>query len=399
MIVTPVMPIESLKKISLFFLFFLFVTNSFSQIEGTVVDAETNKPIEAASVFLSGTSFGSSTKTDGSFVINRIPEGLYDLVISYVGFTTYTQTVSSAKQPIQLLIKLQHQPSVLQDVVVQAYDQDGWKKWGSIFIQKILGSSTFSSECKILNPEVIKFRNNKTSNTLTVFSNEDLLIENRALGYIIHYKLESFRYQFQTGLFSYSGFPFFEEMSTQKPSQQKRWQNRRKFAYHGSMMHFMRSVYNNTLKEEGFVIRQTLLGEDAAIKPVTSKNNPFSIMNAIDSVSVIELKRKNLSNLQNLKASDISFGSEAGNAKILFFKDFLEVEYTRAVLPSEFIKLMGDPDLPRTQISAMHLHNETPVTVLPNGCYYFPTDVVHYGFWVWSENISSMLPFNFEVSN
>lgn len=71
-------------------------------IEGTVVDRVTQQPLQGASVYLEGTTEGTSTNTDGYFSISVANEE-QTLVISYVGYQTieypvHTLNISSVNE-------------------------------------------------------------------------------------------------------------------------------------------------------------------------------------------------------------------------------------------------------------------------------------------------------------
>src|SRR5205085_1507341 len=106
----------------------------------------------------------------------------------------------------------------------------------------------------IKNKEILKFYFSKKRNRLKVMAPEPLLIENNSLGYNIKYALDSFTHEYATQVSLYTGNPLFEEMVPANTDQQLKWQKARQEAYKGSILHFMRSVYNKQLKEEGFEI-------------------------------------------------------------------------------------------------------------------------------------------------
>jgi hypothetical protein len=51
------------------------------------------------------------------------------------------------------------------------------------------------------------------------------------------------------------GYSRFENLSGTK-RKRKEWQRNRTKAYKGSLLHFIKSIFNNSSKEEGFVINQ-----------------------------------------------------------------------------------------------------------------------------------------------
>lgn len=90
-------------------------------IIGKVFDSETKKPLEDTNILLQGTTIGTSSGRDGSFVISAIPAGKYTLSVSYVGYEVKKQSVSIGEgQRVSLEIFLK--PTILpgQTVVVSA---------------------------------------------------------------------------------------------------------------------------------------------------------------------------------------------------------------------------------------------------------------------------------------
>ena len=69
------------------------------QVQGTIVEAETQKPIPVATVTfrLSGQTtvvLEKETANKGGFMIKSLPEGIYDVTVTKVGFKTKTVTVT-----------------------------------------------------------------------------------------------------------------------------------------------------------------------------------------------------------------------------------------------------------------------------------------------------------------
>jgi hypothetical protein len=108
--------------------FLLFSFNVFSQkptqsLRGVVLDNASNKPVEFASVILLKTSptIGTSTDAQGSFTLNSLPVGRYDLQVSMVGYETAIireVTLVSGKQT-NLNITLQQNVTLLNEVTVK----------------------------------------------------------------------------------------------------------------------------------------------------------------------------------------------------------------------------------------------------------------------------------------
>ena len=132
-----------------------------------------------------------------------------------------------------------------------------------LFLEHFIGATPNAAKCTLLNPEVLKFYLLKKSNKLRVLATDPLQIENKALGYNMRYQLDSFVYYYNTDINLYRGYCLYTEMEG-NDSLKKAWAANRSKAYYGSKLHFMRSYYDSTLTEDGYVI--DLLDENNATK-------------------------------------------------------------------------------------------------------------------------------------
>lgn len=78
----------------LFFLLLIPASAQAATISGFVTDRDSGEYLLAANVFLSGTSLGALSNDNGFYAITGIPEGSYELVVSYIGYETFRDTLS-----------------------------------------------------------------------------------------------------------------------------------------------------------------------------------------------------------------------------------------------------------------------------------------------------------------
>lgn len=352
--------------ISIFLLFF-FETFAQQKLTGRIVDATTNAPIVSASVYLSNTSIGTVSNDSGEFLINRIPSGKYDLVVSCIGYETYIQTLESNKLAF-LNIKLKQRIKELKEVVVESFDKNGWQKYGNFFLESFIGKSGNADNCKILNKDVIKFNYSSSKNLLKAFTTEPIIIQNKALGYNLKYDLQLFTYNYTTHILYFEGYPFFQEMESNKVHKQKRWLQKRDEAFYGSMMHFMRALFRNKLAENKFEVRKIV--EQKNMNILIDKLLPGdSIAYALDSVTVsLEFKGK----------LDIVYKGK----RMIYNDSHSSIKFRKDEFPTSQIKLIGDKN----------------IEVVSNGSYYNPVSVLTNGYWALTEKIANMLPFDFKPS-
>ncbi|MBN9297956.1 MAG: TonB-dependent receptor [Filimonas sp.] len=87
-------------------------------LKGKVSDDSTSTGIADATVVAKGTSKGTKTNNDGSFVLQLPSQGKVTLVISYVGYKTETVTASPGTD---ISISLKKEAATLEEVVVIGY--------------------------------------------------------------------------------------------------------------------------------------------------------------------------------------------------------------------------------------------------------------------------------------
>lgn len=71
------------------------------QLSGKVVDAKTGELLLGVTVMLEGTTKGSTTNVDGTFVIKSVPVGVYNLVVSSIGYITKRYDSLEVKKGVQ----------------------------------------------------------------------------------------------------------------------------------------------------------------------------------------------------------------------------------------------------------------------------------------------------------
>lgn len=404
-----------MKKLILFsFLIFLTATSSYSQfyLKGKVTSTS-NETLEGASVYLNGTTIGTTTNDKGEFEL-KIKEGNHDLVVSFIGYQT-TQIHIDTKNKITFLeFKLKADTNVLNEVVLRKtiYDAD-WKYNLSRFKQLFLGRTLLAKKCQILNPKVLHFEYNAKTNTLTAEAKEPLKIKHKGLGYLITYDLVSFSIKRKT--LSYLGYTKYENLKGSK-RKQKRWKKNRLKAFNGSRMHFVRSLRSQKLKEEGYVINQfrRALNPDRPTEKqikmarqlirLHGKYLDFSkkIPNPktpLDSAKIILRKVSLPKHVDYLYKNNVPYSDMIIKKKeqlILSFKDYLSITYLKE--PEEENYLFGTfgrrKKASGVQTSAITMLAKTAI-LDPTGDIINPLDVFSEGYWSY-EQFADLLPLDYQ---
>lgn len=363
-----------MKKLFLTVPVLLFSILTFSQsisyqIAGKVIDAATKLPLQGASVFAQNSTMGTATFAEGDFSF-WLPNGGYDLAITFTGYETVTKRVSmNDTENKNLLFELKQKDKAMEEVSIKTSNEikDGWQKQGDFFTEYFIGKTSNSKHCVLKNKEALKFYFSKKRNRLKVLAAEPLLIENMALGYVIKYTLDSFVYDYNTQVSTFTGYPLFEPMQPADAVQANLWQANRQVAYKGSILHFMRSVYQKKLSEEGFEIQFIIKNnnEEMAI-PVKNMYGGINY-NKDDSTQLVEIH-------PNQTEVAIIYKNEEPAM------DYLEQHVES---PKKF------------QLSVISIPATETIGIEQNGFYFDQNDIAITGYWSW-EKVADMLPYDFK---
>lgn len=230
-----------------------------SVISGKITDHETGEIIIGANVYINNTTIGSPSNKDGQFSISNVPIGKQELVISFVGYETISYSFSSTQLPLKIDFKLKPNSKQLNEIVIKG----GYKVvsndpyYWNTFLRTFIGKTPFSDRCVIKNREDIELRLYERKGEVPVLNavaKNPIIIVNQALGYVITYDLQFYEAKgFNRKFF---GKAYFTELEHKQLSHSKI--KLREAAYYGSITHFLRSLFHNTLEIEGFEVNSIL---------------------------------------------------------------------------------------------------------------------------------------------
>jgi len=222
-------------------------------LEFVLVDALTNQAIPDAHLFISNSSIGATSDSQGKCKLNIPSSENHSLIISHVSYETLV--IEPENYPSLnkgSIIKMTSNGIDLNEVMVTAKRGSKWKRNFKRFKQTLLGDDIAASQCTILNPEVLRFE--EKDGTFTASASELLRIDNDYLGYEILFWLESLIIQ-EDGSRFYKGMGQFNEK--EKVLDNKR-QKRREKSYLNSPAHFLRSLLESpnsaSLQQKGYQV-------------------------------------------------------------------------------------------------------------------------------------------------
>ncbi|QJW88366.1 TonB-dependent receptor plug domain-containing protein [Spirosoma taeanense] len=228
-------------------------------LTGRVSDAKTGQPLPFASIYINNSSRGTVADSNGAYHLTNVPLGNAELVGSALGYQLLRQPLRlTDTRPRTVDLKLESADQALSTVIVTARRSPAYARQLRTFNRELLGNRPQARQCRIVNPNVISFQEEKGH--LRAQAAEPLVIENRALGYRLSYNLLHFDF-FQSKLL-FAGTARFEEIPSTDPHQQALWQANRQKVYQGSLQHLMANLMAGTHEQAGYsVYRTPLSGE------------------------------------------------------------------------------------------------------------------------------------------
>ena len=402
-------------KIGFFiFLSFFIHFSIYSQalIKGKITSSK-GENLEGASVYLNNTTIGTITNSKGEFQL-KINKGNYNLVVSFLGYKTKQLSINT-NTPIGFLnLKMNSDTNLLDEVVLRKtkYDAD-WKYNLSRFKQAFLGKTLLAEQCEILNPKSIHFDYDYKSNKLTAFAKEPLKIKHKGLGYLISYDLVDF--ELKNKQLFFSGYARYQNLRT---SIRNKWKRNRQIAYNGSQMHFLRSLLNKRLKDDGFVINQfkrVINPDRPSEKKIKLARELFKLHNGILNLSKeIEKPKTSIDSVVNTlvksrlpKHRDFLYKqgvpyenmiSFEKNIPFLNFKDYLMVVYTKEVEEDNYLIGMFGKRKKASGVQTSNIVLLNGKVLIDNyGVLGKPNAIFNEGYWAF-EAFADMLPLDYSTS-
>jgi hypothetical protein len=258
-------------------------------ISGIVLSDKDHLPLESASVYISGTTKGTYTDSKGNFTLPDVVTPCH-LVVSHLAYNLQIKELDKAGSE-KLILYLTEKANRLSGVSVKGkglrernikefretfLGNDRWGKYAvikndsvlvfsrqtdTIFLKATTGDFEMQHKFKSIGTDMEWSKDSSMiymkGNAFSVETKSPLLIEIPFLGYdvyvdLVSFKLNSFKEWADCDYWAYYRF-VVNTKATER--QQAKFEKNRRDVYYNSARHFCRALYEDKLKENGYMIK------------------------------------------------------------------------------------------------------------------------------------------------
>lgn len=246
-----------MKAFTFSFFLLLIIVSGFAQttgtIKGKVTDSKTGEALPFCNVFINNTTLSTVTDIDGNFTLIDIPEGDVEVGFSFIGYQAVQKPVSIKPGGQFILnVSMVSFEQELSDVEIKSTRDKAWERELRRFKNLFLGNDNLASQCEIINPWVIEFPEDNTTNSFRATAIQPIEIKNLGLGYHLTFDLREF--YFTPQYYIIAGATRFVEMDTTDQTVKQAWGKNRQETYKKSPANMFRAMITNRHSQEGFML-------------------------------------------------------------------------------------------------------------------------------------------------
>ncbi|NOR88073.1 MAG: DUF3179 domain-containing protein [Bacteroidales bacterium] len=241
---------------NLFFVLIIFFTVCFInaqqvELQFHLIDGVTEKSISDAHIFINNSSHGTTSDFNGDCELSVSGQETQVLIIRHVLYETLIISPEHYHSLVKgVILEMKSKTVGLSEIKLTAKRSNKWKRKFRRFRKTLLGEGKAAANCKILNPEVLRFE--EKNGTLWVKAVDVLHIENKYLGYTIRFWLEELSIE-ADGSTYYKGNGQYIDKAEVDDTQ---YIKRREKIYTHSLPRFLRSLLESpnrdALKDFGY---------------------------------------------------------------------------------------------------------------------------------------------------
>jgi len=223
-----------------------------NNISGMIIDIATKEHLSNVNIYISNTTWGTTSNLDGKFKLSSILPGIHEIVFSMIGYQSQSRKIKlDDSSQIYLTIEMIPKIYKTEEITVTANRPDEWFADLAVFKKKFLGYSPYSISCKIINEYVLNFSHPR-KDFLVAESDYPIEMINYDLGYNLRVEIDKFEYDLKTRSNCFAYRIFFTELDTNDSDVKDQWERLRQKKFKESLPYFFRSLIEDKYMDEGF---------------------------------------------------------------------------------------------------------------------------------------------------
>lgn len=328
---------------------------------------------------------GTSSDSAGNYILSDVPEGLYTVIVSCIGYDLILEKISfSGGTSVEVDFQLSPKVYQLETVIIEEDEDEEWRDNLEIFFREFIGTSQNSQKCSIVDPYIINLIRDE-DDILLASADEPIEIINESLGYKIYYFLESFCYDGSSTKFK--GYPVFEPLISNSTSINEIWVENRLKTYCGSIRHFLYAASRDFDSFSPHFTGTKNLNEQSVLN-----REGFRIWLNENTDSQFNINKHR----RLIQTPEYIFNTSITNEKLLSFEGTICIVYDRKKEDDSFLDYLNANRHVKNPTSYIQLHS-TAVQFDEKGRYYDEFQIQTFGYWSY-ERVADMLPFDYEIS-
>jgi hypothetical protein len=276
------------------------------EVRGRIIDVITDEPVLYASVYIDGTTYGTTTDSAGYYTLKNVNLPC-QIVFGHTSYfsKSFKATQDNLPDPV---IFLTPKNIGVDEVVFSIKNPNLREKYLKLFKEKFLGDDRWGLQAIIENEDALRFRWEYDTLNLsysqrekikdsgldivpiekvegkdglyhvpirfTAEAKQPLKIVLPSTGYHLTYDLQSFSLEYFPAIdflyWKYSGFCLYQAIEPKSNAELFKYKRNRLNAYYNSPMHLLRAMYFKKIRANGYVIVEKL--SDNSLLPMTIEN-------------------------------------------------------------------------------------------------------------------------------
>jgi hypothetical protein len=228
-----------------------------NSIYGKVISEKTGEPLPYVNIFISNSTWGTTTDSHGFYLLKSIRPGNYELVFSMIGYETEIKSINlNDTSNIIINVHLKEKVYEFDEVKISGTRPEEWFEDLKIFKEKFFGYYSTEINCEIENEFYLEF-SHPDENIFIASCEVPLIIKNYTLNYRIQCEILKFEYNYSSKKLDRNYKLYFSDLNLSEGNDQN-VKLMRNEVYKNSLYFFLKTLILGTAFDYDIEIYSTV---------------------------------------------------------------------------------------------------------------------------------------------